>query len=103
MLPTISLFSDPEKSLIESPLTSHTSDQRSWLGGFLSGPTSKHGMPVAVPSGSTETPLSVYYGTESGNSEALADPSVKAAKKQGFHAKAINLAEVTPGELVKVS
>ena len=103
MLPTISLFSDQEKSLIESLLTSHTSDQRSWLGGFLSGPARAHSMPVAIPSGSTETPLSVYCGTESGNSEALADRAVKAAKKQGFQAKAINLAEVTPGELVKVS
>jgi sulfite reductase (NADPH) flavoprotein alpha-component len=43
--------------------------------------------------------LTVLYGTESGNSESLADLTVKAAKGSGFKAKAVNMADITPAKL----
>ena len=44
-------------------------------------------------------PLTVLYGTESGNSEALADLTVKAAKKKGLKASMKNLADLKPADL----
>lgn len=43
------------------------------------------------------------YGTESGNSEILADRAVKAAKKKGFQAVMKNMSDISPGDLAKVS
>ncbi len=45
--------------------------------------------------------LTVIYGTESGNSEVLADRTVKAAKKRGFQAVMKNMSEISPADLAK--
>ncbi|GAA5119942.1 assimilatory sulfite reductase (NADPH) flavoprotein subunit [Luteolibacter yonseiensis] len=45
--------------------------------------------------------MTVLYGTESGNSEVLADRAVKAAKKRGFQAVMKNMSEVSPADLAK--
>jgi sulfite reductase (NADPH) flavoprotein alpha-component len=45
----------------------------------------------------------VLFGTESGNSEVLADRTVKAAKKRGFQAVMKNMSEISPKDLAKVT
>ena len=46
--------------------------------------------------------MTVLYGTESGNSETLADRAVKAAKKRGFQAVMKNMADLSPADLAKI-
>jgi len=44
-------------------------------------------------------PVTVLYGTESGNAESLADQSVKALKGKGLDARARNMADIKPSDL----
>jgi len=70
-------------------------EQLLWLEGFISGLRAGQARPAATaavpPSASPE--LTVLYGSESGNSESLADLTVKAAQSSGFRAKAVNMAD----------
>ena len=45
--------------------------------------------------------MTILYGTESGNSETLADKTVKAAKKKGFKAVMKNLADISVKDILK--
>ena len=45
--------------------------------------------------------LTVIYGTESGNTEKLADLSAKVAKKKGFQAAVKNMSDLVPTDLAK--
>ncbi len=94
MLPEHAPFTDTQKSLISQLLPSLDVAQRSWLSGFLA--ASGAAVP-AVAAGSA--PLTVLYGTESGNAEQLSDRAVKAAKKRGFKAKMLNMADAKPAQL----
>ncbi len=64
-----------------------------WLSGYLAG------LSASPSGGSGSASLTVLYGTESGNSEALADQTVKAAKKRGVKATMKNLADLKPSDL----
>jgi len=77
-----------------------TTAQRAWLNGFLAGMfTGGPAAPVAAaPSVKT---VNIYFGSESGNSEALAKQIAKAAKKQGFESKAIGLDKIKLADLAK--
>lgn len=79
-------------------------DQLLWMEGFISGLRAAGGsaMPAAetAPSRAAAAPeLTVLYGTESGNSESLADLTAKAAKAAGFKARALNMADTKVGKL----
>ncbi len=90
---------NPEQAAwLNNFLPSLAPEQLLWLEGFISGlrvgqatPTTA-GAPAAAAAASPE--LTVLYGTESGNAEALADQTVKAAKSSGFKAKAVNMADL---------
>ncbi len=98
LLPEQSPFRPDQKKSLESLLSSMDDGQRMWLGGFLSA-----GVGVQVSGASTvKVPLTVLYGTESGNSEALADRTVKAAKKRGFKPVMKNMSECVPADMEKV-
>lgn len=56
-------------------------------------------VPAAAPVSAGK--LTVLYGTESGNSEELADRTVKAAKKKGFKAVMKNMSDIAPADLAK--
>lgn len=78
-------------------------DQLLWMEGFISGFRAAGGaVPAAAevaPAAAAATELTVLYGTESGNSEGLADQTVKAAKNSGFKAKAVNMADLKVSKL----
>lgn len=79
-----------------------TPAQRAWLNGFLAG------MYSSVPSGPVSSVpavkvVNVYFGSESGNSEALAKVIAKAAKKQGFESKAVGLDKIRLADLANES
>ncbi|RCL34031.1 MAG: assimilatory sulfite reductase (NADPH) flavoprotein subunit [Puniceicoccaceae bacterium] len=91
----------PERvASLNSLLKGLQADQLLWVEGFISGLRATFGAasqttdaPLAV------TELTVLYGTESGNSESLADLTVKAAQGKGFKAKAVNMADIKVAKL----
>ncbi len=76
--------------------------QRAWLNGFLAG-VFAGGLPANTVAEPLPTPVrlkvNVYFGSESGNSEALAKRIAKAAVKRGFESKAIGLDKISPASL----
>ena len=95
MLPDSSPFSPDQRKTLESLLTGFDALQRGWLSGFLAAAPSAASAPVAAGK------LTVLYGTESGNSEQLADRAVKEAKKRGFKAVMKNMSDISPADLAK--
>ncbi|RYD24647.1 MAG: sulfite reductase [NADPH] flavoprotein alpha-component, partial [Verrucomicrobiaceae bacterium] len=106
MLPEHAPFSLPQRQALESLIIGFSPAQRFWLGGFLSAGAGAVG---ALPTGAAaaapaaSTPLTVLYGTESGNSEKLADLSAKKAKQAGFRAVVKNMADIAPADLAKMT
>lgn len=74
-------------------LASLTPEQVAWVSGFLAGMQGGAVAPVA------DRRLTVLYGTESGNSEELAEQVFKSAKQKGFKAKLVNMADAKVADL----
>jgi len=98
MLPDSSPFSPDQRKALDSLLAGLDALQRGWLSGFLAAGSAAPAVAAAPVSAGR---LTVLYGTESGNSEELADRTVKEAKKKGFKAVMKNMAELTPKDLEK--
>ncbi len=86
---------DAQKQQLGSILGTLTSEQTAWVSGFLAG---LQGSGAAVAS-AAERKLTILYGTESGNSEELAEQVSKAAKQKGFKASVVNMADIAPADL----
>ncbi len=94
--PPHSPLSSEQQSQLSVAVSSMDSQQLAWLGGFLSGlqsDASGGAEPIA------DRKLTVLYGTESGNSEELAEQVLKAGKKKGFKSQILNMSETTPAAL----
>jgi len=86
-------------------------NQAVWLSGFFAGLGYAGGSrfdgaaisaaPAAAPSASEKLPLTVLYGTESGNAEQLAGEIKKRSEKDRFKAKVVNMADAKPADLAK--
>jgi sulfite reductase (NADPH) flavoprotein alpha-component len=98
MLPHSSPFSPDQRKSLDSLLAGFDALQRGWLSGFLASGSAAAVQPAASASAGK---LTVLYGTESGNSEELADRTVKAAKKLGFKAVMKNMSDIAPADLAK--
>ena len=99
MLPEHAPFTSDQRKSLDLLLAGLDPVQRGWLSGFLAATGSA---PVTVPAPAAAAgKLTVLYGTESGNSEMLADRTVKAAKKRGFQAVMKNMSEISPADLAK--
>ncbi len=101
MLPEHAPFSPDQRKTLDSLLFGLDPVQRGWLSGFLAG--SGATAPAVLSTPVAVGKLTVIYGTESGNSEVLADRTVKAAKKRGFQAVMKNMSEISPADLAKFS
>lgn len=99
MLPEHAPFTPDQRRVLESFLSGLEPVQASWLSGYLAAAATAPTVPPPTPTAGT---LWVLFGTESGNSESLADRTVKEAKKRGFHATMKNMAETSPSELAAV-
>jgi sulfite reductase (NADPH) flavoprotein alpha-component len=100
MLPEHAPFTSDQRRALDSLISSLDPVQRGWLSGFLAS------CPSAAPVASAPVSagkLVVLYGTESGNSESLADRAVKEAKKRGFQAAMKNMSDVSPADLSKIT
>lgn len=98
MLPEHSPFSPDQRKILDGVIAGFSPVQRFWLGGFLS--AGESATSAATPANAV--PLTVLYGSESGNSEKLADLSAKEAKKRGFKASVKNMSDISPADLTKV-
>ena len=102
MVPDHAPFSPEQRSALNSLLPSLSQQQTSWLSGYLAASWNSAGaVQPAPPAAKANQPLTVLYGTESGNAEQLADRAVKAAKKKGFKAKMVNMSDTSPAALKK--
>lgn len=98
MLPEHSPFRADQRQALDSLLSGIDAVQRAWLSGFLAAGAA----PMATGKPAVSGKLTVLYGTESGNSENLADRAAKEAKKRGFRAEVKNMADLTPSALAKI-
>lgn len=94
VFPTHAPLNDAQKQQLGSVLGSLTPEQTAWVSGFLAG---LQGGAASAPA--ADRKLTVLYGTESGNSEELADQVFKAAKQKGFKASVVNMADAKPADL----
>lgn len=96
MLPEHAPFNAEQRRALDSLIASFDAVQRGWLSGFLASAVNS---PTQVTPAATAGKLVVLFGTESGNSETLADRATKEAKKRGFQASMKNMSECKPADL----
>jgi len=82
-----------QQALLESLTATLNPTQAIWVSGYTAALGGGAGA-------SASKNITVLYGTESGNSEMLADKLAKAAKKKGHKAKLTNMADITAKDLV---
>lgn len=101
VVPNTAPLAPEQVASLNSLIKGLQADQLLWIEGFISGLRAGRGETApAVSAPAVAAPeLTVLYGTESGNSETLADLTVKAAKASGFKAKALNMADLKIAKL----
>lgn len=100
VVPNTAPLAPEQAASLNSLLKGLQADQLLWIEGFISGLRAGSGVGSSEVAAPSEAPaLTVLYGTESGNSESLADLTVKAANTIGFKAKAVNMADIKVAKL----
>ncbi|HEY8288371.1 MAG TPA: flavodoxin domain-containing protein [Acetobacteraceae bacterium] len=99
VLPSTAPFAEDQIAALNGVIAVTSVEQRAWLSGFLAGVQAAN-VPAAVPAAppARRIPLTILFGTESGNAEALAAQARKSAAKLGFAAKVVDMADITPAE-----
>ena len=96
LLPRNAPFSPEDIDTLNGVVSRTTAQQRSWLAGFFAGYEAAQGgqqLPQAVAPPKPRQPLTVLYGSESGNAEALALKTKKLAQKHGLDARVYDMAD----------
>ncbi len=103
LLPRNAPFLPEEIEMLNKVVARTTPQQRSWLAGFFAGFEAAQGggLAQALPAARPRVPLTILYGSESGNSEALANKAKKAAQKHGLDAKVFDMADADMALLAK--
>ena len=100
MLPETAPFPAEQIVALNSIIVGTNAEQRTWLSGFLAGYQAANApQPAAAAPPARRAPLTILFGTESGNAEALADAARKAAGKLGFAARVLDMADATPAQV----
>ena len=106
LLPKTAPFADEQIAALNTVMSASTADQRTWLAGFLAGfAAANDASGVVAPTATAparRTPLTILFGTESGNSETLAAQARKAATKLGFAAKVVDMADIAMAQLAEL-
>ncbi len=109
-IPNNAPFTPQQAAGLNSLLPTMTAEQMRWLGGFFAGyayATSgaagavPAGVPAAAAAPAEKVPVTVLYGTESGNAEALADKARKELGKRGFKVSLKDMGDIEPKALEK--
>ena len=85
---------DDQKKQLSSAFASLSPEQRAWVSGYLAGSGSQ-AQEVSSVVNSVSQPVTVLYGTESGNSEVLAGQLVNQAKQKGYKPQLLNMSDAT--------
>jgi sulfite reductase (NADPH) flavoprotein alpha-component len=100
MLPETAPFPADQINALNHIISATSAEQRTWLSGFLAGyQAATAPQPAAAAPPARRAPLTILFGTESGNAEALADVARKAAGKLGFAARVLDMADATPAQV----
>src|SRR5437868_329827 len=75
-----------------------TAEQRAWLNGFLAGLFSRAPLPEQAAQKALQ-PLTVLFGSQTGNAELLAKRAAKIAGQRGFAPTVVDMAEYQPAHL----
>jgi sulfite reductase (NADPH) flavoprotein alpha-component len=103
MLPETAPFPADQIVALNRIISGSSAEQRTWLSGFLAGyQAANTPQPAAVAPPARRVPLTILFGTESGNAEALADAARKAAGKLGFAARVLDMADATPAQIAGI-
>ena len=104
LLPAGAPFGAEQISALNSVFSTSTAEQRAWLSGFLAGVQAANAPLPAVPAAppKARAPLTILFGTESGNAEALAMRARKSAAKLGFAVKLADMADTTPAQMAEI-
>lgn len=103
-LPKNAPFSAEEIALLDQLVQRSTPLQRSWLSGFLAGLDAAQGGAAQVQplaQARPRAPLTLLYGSESGNAEGLALKAKKLAAKLNFDAKVVDMGDTDMAGLKK--
>ena len=101
LLPKTAPFAPDDIATLNNIVARATREQRSWLAGFLAGFDAAQAGPAAAVAARPRVPLTILYGSESGNCESLALKARKAAQKNGFDAKVFDMADYSMDQLGK--
>ncbi|HEY4043153.1 MAG TPA: flavodoxin domain-containing protein [Rhodopila sp.] len=95
LLPHTAPFAEEQIAALNRVISVTTPEQRAWLSGYLAGLQAANDPQVATPAAppAKRAPLTILFGTESGNAEALAAQARKAAAKLGFAPKVVDMAD----------
>jgi sulfite reductase (NADPH) flavoprotein alpha-component len=102
VLPDTAPFAPEHIEALNAVMARTNAEQRQWLSGFLAGyHAATAGAQFATPAAAARAkiPLTILYATESGNAEGVAADLKKAAARQGFAAKLVDMAEVGPADI----
>jgi sulfite reductase (NADPH) flavoprotein alpha-component len=103
ILPQSAPFPAEHIEVLNAVMAQANAEQRHWLSGFLAGYHAALAGPAALPAAPAaeprrKIPLTILYGTDSGNAEGVADQAKKAAAKQGFAARLVDMADSDPSQ-----
>ena len=104
LLPRNAPFSPEDIETLNTVVSRTTAQQRAWLAGFFAGYEAAQGgqqLPQAVAPPKARQPLTVIYGSESGNAEALALKVKKLSQKHGLDARIYDMADADLSVLAK--
>lgn len=94
-------FSNEQKKELGALLPTLDKQQAAWLADFIKQNSDSFAEEAADGASGDKVALTIIYGTESGNCEALAADAAKRAKKLGFAAKVVDFADISPADLSK--
>ncbi len=100
MLPNTAPFREDQIAALNRVMSVTTAEQRAWLSGYLAGLQAANDPQAVSPAAppAKRAPLTILFGTESGNAETLAAQIRKAAAKLGFAPKVADMADFTPAQ-----
>lgn len=95
-LPQHAPLDDAQRQKLRDLAAGLTPAQAAWLSGYFAGVSGGAG---AAPAAAAQKKVTVIYGTESGNSEELAEQLFKSAKQKGFKPRISNMADAKVADL----
>jgi len=95
-------LTDTQKAGADALLAGLSSEQATWLSGFFGGVASSGTGAAPAVSGGTKLPVTILFGTESGNAESLAEQTKKTLSVRGMKPTVLNMADTEPAALKQV-